>query len=69
MDYIEWAEQYETNAARIREVINRKKDLRRMRLTADQKKQLNAEIAEYQHVCREMLSIAHTLRERGKNEK
>ena len=53
MDYIEWAEQYETNAARILNVIERKKDLKRKRLTADQKKQLNAEIIEYQHVRRE----------------
>ena len=69
MDYIEWAEQYETNAARTHDAIERKKDLKRKRLTADQKKQLNAEIVEYRLVYREMLSIAHTLRERGKNEK
>ena len=69
MDYIEWAEQYETNAARIRDTIERKKDLKRKRLTADQRQRLTGEIADFQRIYREMLSIAHTLRERGKNEK
>lgn len=66
MDYIKWAEQYETDAARIHDAIDRKKDLKRKRLTADQRQRLNSEIAELQHIYRELLSIARTLRERGK---
>lgn len=69
MDYIKWAEQYETNAAKIHDAIERKRDLKRKRLTADQRQRLNGEIAELRHIYREMLSIAQTLRERGKNEK
>ena len=68
MDYIEWAEQYETNAAKIHDAIERKKDQKRKRLTADQRQRLNAEITELQHIYRDMLSIARTLRERGMNE-
>lgn len=69
MDYIKWAEQYETNAAKIHDAIERKKDQKRKRLTADQRQRLNAEITELQHIYRDMLSIARTLRERGVNEK
>ena len=68
MDYINWAEQYETNAAKIHDAIERKKDQKRKRLTADQRQRLNAEITELQHIYRDMLSIARTLRERGMNE-
>lgn len=65
MDYIKWAEQYETDAARIHDAIERKKDLKRKRVTADQRQQLNGEIADFRRIYREMLSIAHSLRERG----
>ena len=68
MDYIKWAEQYETNAAKIHDVIERKKDQKRKRLTADQRQRLNAEITELQHIYRDMLSIARTLRERSKDD-
>ena len=69
MDYMKWAEQYETDAAKIHDAIERKKDLKRKRVTADQRKQLNGEIAEFRRIYRELLSIAHSLRERSDNKK
>ena len=66
-DYISWAEQYEADAAKIRDTIERKKTLRRSRMTADKRQRLNAEIADFQHIYRELLSIACTLKERAKN--
>ena len=69
MDYMKWAEQYETDAAKIHDAIDRKKALKRKRLTADQKQQINSEISSLRAVYREMLSIAHLLRERSDNKK
>ena len=68
MDYMKWAEQYETDAAKIHDAIERKKDLKRKWVTADQRQQLNGEIAEFRRIYRELLSIAHSLRERAKDE-
>ena len=51
MDYMKWAEQYETDAAKIHDAIERKKDLKRKRVTADQRQQLNGEIAESTENC------------------
>lgn len=67
MDYITWAEEYERHAEKIQATIERKKALKRKRLTADQKQQINSQISSLRTVYREMLSIAHSLRERGKN--
>lgn len=69
MDYITWAEEYERDAEKIQAAIDRKKALKRKRLTADQKQQINSQISSLRAVYREMLSIAHLLRERSDNKK
>lgn len=67
MDYITWAEEYERDAEKIQAAIDRKKALKRKRLTADQKQQINSQISSLRTVYREMQSMALLLRERGKN--
>lgn len=67
MDYITWAEEYERDAEKIQAAIERKKALKRKRLTADQKQLINSQISSLKTVYHEMLSMAHLLRERGKN--
>ena len=69
MDYITWAEEYERDAEKIQAAIDRKKALKRKRLTADQKQQINSQISSLRTVYRELLSIAHFLRERSDNKK
>ncbi len=67
MDYVEWAQEYYQNAARVKSVIERKnQELKdRKTLTADQRKRLTDDIKQYRHIYRELISIGDTLTARA----
>ena len=57
MNYSEWAEEYNEEAARVQKVIEKKKAmLKEKGLTADGRKQLNDVIIAYRRIYRELLS-------------
>lgn len=68
MDYIEWAKEYESDAARIKKTIDRKKDLLHNLLPADQRHQISLEIISFRCIYRELLSTVRKLREKGKKQ-
>lgn len=66
MNYIEWAEEYDLNALRVKSVIDRKKQrLNEQKLSADLRKQLIDEIAAYRRIYRELVLISDKLRDRA----
>ena len=66
MNYIEWAEEYDLNALRVKSVIDRKKQLLNdQKLTADTRKRLNDEIKAYRRIYRELSDIGDLLRRRA----
>lgn len=66
MNYIEWAEEYELNALRVKSVIDRKKlQLNERALTADARKKLTDDIAAYRRIRWELTDIAERLRRRA----
>lgn len=66
MNYIEWAEEYDLNAFRVKSVIDRKKQrLNEQKLSADLRKQLIDEIAAYRRIYRELVLISDKLRDRA----
>ncbi len=67
MDYIEWADEYYTNAHRVQAVIEKKK-LRlkgTKSLTADQRKRLTDDIKQYRRIYHELLDIGDLLTSRA----
>ena len=67
MNYLEWAREYDQNALRVREVIEKKKErLKDKRsLTADQRKQLTDDLKHYRRIYGELTKIGDTLRSRA----
>ena len=65
MDYLEWAEEYDLNALRIKSVIDRKKGMLNDRLTPDARKKLLDDIAAYRRIYYELTAIGDTLRARA----
>ena len=67
MNYIEWAEEYDLNALRVKSVIDRKKQLLNdQKLTADSRKKLCDDIKAYRRIYYELKEIGVTLRDRAK---
>lgn len=63
IDYLYHAEQYQTEAAKIRAVIDRKIAMRQSKeLTVDQRHQLDELINSYRNIYYKLLQIAHTLK-------
>ncbi len=65
MNYIEWAEEYELNALRIKSVIDRKRGMLNGRISADTRQKLLDDIAAYRRIYYELSGIADTLRKRA----
>lgn len=66
MNYIEWADEYNLNALRVKSVIDRKKQkLNEQVLTADDRKRLADEIKAYRRIYYELRDIGVLLRRRA----
>lgn len=65
MNYIEWAEEYEQNALRVKSVIDHKTGLLNEALTADSRKKLLDDIAQYRTIYYELNRIGSLLRGRA----
>jgi hypothetical protein len=66
MNYVEWAEEYMTEARRVLGVIEKKKGLLNDRkLNKDACKQISDIIITYRCIYREMLAVAEHLRTRA----
>lgn len=66
MNYIEWAEEYDLNALRIKTVIDRKKlILNDAKLTADSRKKILDDITAYRKIYHELTHTAALLRDRA----
>ena len=66
MNYIEWAEEYELNALRVKSVMDHKKQQMNDRLTADERKQLLDQIKAYRRIYYDLLDVCETLRGRAR---
>lgn len=65
MNYIEWADEYDQNALRIKSVIDRKRGLLNGRLSADARQKILDDITAYRRIYYELTEIGDTLRERA----
>lgn len=66
MNYLEWAEEYMTEARNVLGVIEKKKlRMKEERLSSDDKKALSDVIIAYRCIYRELLNTAVRLRERA----
>ena len=66
MNYFEWAEEYASDALRVRKVIEKKKsELKKKNLTADEKKRLNDDLTQYRKIYYELNDIGRILRARA----
>ncbi len=66
MNYLEWAEQYFTDARRIHAVIEKKRALLKSgKLTPDARKTLSDTIITYRCIYRELLRTAQHLKSRA----
>ena len=66
MNYVEWAEEYDRSALRILQVIDKKKlRLNDDKLSAESRKKLVDEIAQYRRIYYELVDVGDTLRLRA----
>ena len=65
MNYIEWAQEYDLNACRIKSVIDRKRGMLNEKLSADARQKILDDIAAYRRIYYELTEIASTLRARA----
>lgn len=66
MNYVEWAEEYMTEARRVLSVIEKKKGLLNdSKLNKDARKQIGDIIITYRCIYRELLAVAEHLRTRA----
>ncbi len=66
MNYVEWAEEYMTEARRVLGVIEKKKGLLNdCKLNKDARKQISDIIITYRCIYRELLAVAEHLRTRA----
>lgn len=66
MDYIAWAEEYEQEASRLKDLVCRLKEERKCTRSPARKSELDSRIDHYYHLARQMQSTARSLKERGK---
>ena len=68
MDYIKWAEEYEQEASRLKDLVCRLKEERKHTRSPERRSELDSRIDHYYHLARQMQSTAAYLRRRGTDE-